>query len=231
MTILAAQTIDIWFFPLTPWTDEVCQYLSQDETHRANKFYFTHHQQRFTMARAMMRLLLAQYLSLSASELVFEYSKYGKPYLSCHEEIEFNLSHSENWAVLGIGKKYPLGVDIEIFSERPYHGIGNHVFSTQENQALHKLPHSLKPLGFFSLWSQKEALIKACGLGLTYNTTEFNVAVLPPKKQLIWDKQHQKTWQIHSFMPRSQLSAALCCHEHIETVDYKTVLLESLLVS
>ena len=59
-----------------------------------------------------------------------------------------------------------MGVDIEQYSARPYEGIAKSLFSEQEFNEFKKVPPALKPAVFFHVWSQKEAFIKACGLGL-----------------------------------------------------------------
>ena len=186
---------------------------------RANRFHFARHQRRFTAARAGLRLILARYLQQSPTELTFTYNKHGKPEL-LNTSLQFNLSHSGDSALLAVGNHFPLGIDLEFFSERPYEGIGNHLFSTRENQALRQVAPHLKPLVFFHIWAQKEAFIKATGLGLAYPTQQFDVAIFPGEEEPIADILHEKTWQMISFMPEVACSAALCCHPLVNDMRY-----------
>lgn len=212
--------IDIWQYSLQTEFKEARSLLSHDEIARADRFYFDKHRRRFTLARAILRLILAHYTSIPPTHLVFQENQYGKPKLKNHPVLEFNLSHSEDMALLAIGRTMPLGIDLEFFSARPYEGIGSQMFSSAENQALKQTTEALQPLVFFHIWSQKEALIKACGLGLSYPTQTFDVPTCPSTNQAVIDPLHKKTWQMISFQPVVGCCAALCFHSQITTIRY-----------
>lgn len=212
--------IDIWQYPLhTIFTDAVTL-LSEDERTRANRFYFARHQRCFTVARAMLRVILGRYLKIPPHELLFTYNQHGKPALLNDPSLQFNLSHSGEYALLAVGKDRPVGIDLEFFSARPYEGIGKHLFSPLENQSLTQLDSRLKPLAFFHIWAQKEAFIKACGLGLAYPTEQFDVPILPNTHQEIIDPLYEKTWKITSFMPEAACCAAVCYHPLVKDIHY-----------
>lgn len=212
--------IDIWQYPLHTEFAAAKLLLSQDELTRAQRYHFAKHQRRFTIARAMLRLILAQYLPISAKEISFTENKYGKPQLENAPFLQFNLSHSEDLALLAVGAHYPVGIDLEFFSSRPYLGIGKQMFSPLENQALNNLQPYLRPLAFFNMWAQKEALIKACGLGLSYPTQQFDVPLLPSISTTVMDSLHHQNWQMVPFMPLINCSAALCHHLSITEIRY-----------
>lgn len=215
--------IDVWQIPLDnepPWAKSL---LNEHEKTRANRYYFPEHQRRFSTARAMLRLILSHYLDTSAQKLVFDYLKQGKPYLPQHPFLQFNLSHSGDTALLAVGHTTPLGIDIEYFSARPYCGMAKHSFSAQENQSLAQLPPWLLPLAFFNVWAQKEAFIKALGLGLSYPTRQFNVPILPQQPALVDDPLHALCWQMVSFIPVVACCAALCCHPDVTDWYYHTL--------
>lgn len=218
--VLKNTRIDIWQYPLHTEFAEARALLNPDELTRAERYHFAKHRRRFTIARAMQRLILARYSSTSASELKFTQNKHGKPMLLNTLGLHFNLSHSGDMALLAIGCDYPLGVDLEFFAARPYEGIGSHMFSSAENQALKDTPDALKPLAFFHIWAQKEALIKACGLGLSYPTQAFDVPALPSTHQAVFDSLHAQTWQMVSFQPRVTCNAALCYHSAVSEIRY-----------
>lgn len=215
---LKQDQVDIWQFPLTDSLELADSVLNSEEKARARRFYFPRHQRRFATARTMMRVILAHYLNEQPAALLFDYNAYGKPTLHSNQGIQFNLSHSGDLALLAVGHTHPIGIDLEFFSERPYLGIAKDLFSTQEIEAFEALPETTKALGFFTIWSQKEAFIKACGMGLSYPTQEFSVPVLPPVNEPIFDKKHQKHWAMTSFTPTSGCSAALCCELGIRSI-------------
>ena len=212
--------IDIWQYPLNTSFPQAQSLLNQEELARANRYHFERHQRRFTIARATLRLILSRYTAIPPQDLVFGENEYGKPHLLNRPDIQFNLSHSGELALLAIGKENPMGIDLEFFVARPFEGIGSHMFSVIENKALQSTPKALKPMAFFHIWAQKEALIKACGMGLSYPTQDFDVPALPSTNQSILDTKHNKTWQMVSFHPQVGCCAALCYHSEVKQIRY-----------
>ncbi len=217
---LTPHQIDIWQFSLTRnLTASETMLLSEDERVRAKRYYFERHQRRFSVARATLRQILSMYLQEPAEKLQFDYQQQGKPYVK-NSPIEFNISHSGELALLAVGCNHALGVDLELFSARPYEGIGKHLFSSHENEALAQLRTALQPLGFFHIWSQKEAFIKATGLGLSYPTTNITMPILPPERYHFIDPIASTSWQMMSFLPTLSCCAALCYHPDIQNIRY-----------
>ncbi len=217
---LKPNRIDIWYYSLLSGNQDAQNTLSSEEQERANRFYFDHHQRRFTNAHHLLRLILSNYVNTPADQLEFIKNAYGKPSLVNHPHLQFNLSHSGDFALLAVGQTYPLGIDLEHFSARPYQGIGQSLFSKRENELLDQVPTSLLPLSFFNIWVQKEALIKACGLGLSYPTKQFDVSLLSSNSQIIEDTLHQCTWQMLSFMPKVGCCAAICYDMNVNEIRY-----------
>lgn len=217
--------IDLWQFSLNQPSSNSEHLLNADELARANRFYFAKHKRRFITARATLRTLLARYLNTRPQDIEFSFNKQGKPYIAHTEKIEFNMSHSGELGLIAIGKGNPLGVDIEYYSARPYEGIANTLFSAQELDEFLKAPAKLKPALFFHVWAQKEAFIKATGLGLSYPTKEFTVPLTMPSKHLVDDALHNTTWNIHSFMPQIACSGALCYQPMISEIRHGLIAL------
>ena len=95
-------------------------YLSTDEMQRANRFYFEKDHNKFIVARGMLREILSQYIDRKPYEFVFEYNKYGKPFLPHEfegEKFRFNLSHSHGLAVYAIALNHEVGIDVEYIRE------------------------------------------------------------------------------------------------------------------
>lgn len=220
---LDKRRIDIWQYPLEILWPEAESWLNSEELRRAKRYHFARHQRRFTIARALLRLILARYLNLTPHDLEFSTNSYGKPYLTHCSEIQFNLSHSHDLALLAIGQRHPLGVDIEFFSGRPFQGMSNMMFSTQEIHDYARVPPTMRSLAFFHVWAQKEAFIKACGMGLSYPTKRFDVPVLPNTDIEIADTLHGLSWSMRSFMPKIACSAALCHHPSIQTLRHRVL--------
>lgn len=215
--------IDVWQFSLDNLPEQAMKLLNNEEQERAKRFYFAKHQRRFSVARAMMRLILGRYLNQSAISLHFFYNKHGKPELHHSQKPEFNLSHSGDLALLAVGQDLAMGIDLEYFSARPWINIANNAFSLEEITQLKKQPNHLMPIEFFRTWAQKEAFIKATGLGLAYPTTEFSVPTLTANNRLIYDEHNKTSWQIHSFMPSIACCGALCYDPSVTCLRHITV--------
>jgi len=220
---LTPQRIDIWQYPLTTLWPGAEALLNPVELQRAKRFHFDRHQRRFTIARAMLRLILARYLPLEPQALTFSTNIYGKPFLTHPSHIQFNLSHSQDLALLAIGQQHPVGIDIEFFSSRPFQGMSKMMFSAQEIQSYAQVPETMHSLAFFHVWAQKEAFIKASGVGLSYPTQTFDVPVLPPTDTEIFDARHNMMWRMRSFMPKVACWGAVCHHPSIQTLRYRTL--------
>lgn len=216
---LLPQKVDLWRIHLNNQTKSAYEYLNHSEQKRADRFQFAHHQRRFINARAALKQILARYLNTEAKTLDIQNHAFGKPYLNNPYQLEFNLSHSQDRAILAIGQAEPLGVDIECMSRRPYHGIAAHLFSKEEQQALLSCaPHELA-FKFFTIWTQKEAFIKTRGLGLRYPTQNFTVPPKAAHQSLIFDTEAQKPQQMISFMYGIAIPAALCCATDIKIIN------------
>ena len=224
--ILNESRIDLWQFSLEQELNIAYQLLNADERARGDRFYFSRHKRRFTTARATLRIILARYLNTAPERLEFTYGAHGKPAVINSQKLEFNISHTGDLAMLAVGKGYPMGVDIEQYSARPYEGIAKSLFSEQEFAEFTKVPAALKASTFFHIWSQKEAFIKACGLGLSYPTKEFHVPTSIPTKQLVDDPLHNMTWQLRSFMPEIACSGALCYHPTVREIRHGVIQLQ-----
>lgn len=85
----------------------------------------------------------------------YSLGEYGKP---LSEKCFFNISHSANYVVLGIGAK-PIGVDVELIKE--YKDELKTFISSKEEASFIK-----DELSFFQIWTSKESLLKCEGSGL-----------------------------------------------------------------
>lgn len=226
---LDSKKIDIWQFSLLNQPTYAINLLNEEEKKRAHRFHFPRHQRRFIVARAMMRKILANYLDEKPEQISFEYNKQGKPFITHMSKIEFNLSHSGELALLAVGQNASMGVDLEFFSERPYDEIGRNLFSTAERTELARQNFHIKSLIFFHIWAQKEAFIKASGLGLSYPTEQFTVPILSSNNVEIYDSLHKVFWKMLSFMPEIACSAALCYHPSVTNLQKITVNPEQIL--
>ncbi len=156
------------------------QTLSPDEIARADRFRFPIHRDNFIAARGQLRAILSRYLGLEAAQIPFHYSAHRKPSLGLDTNIHFNLSHSQEMVLYAFTRGRELGVDIEwINAQFVTDDVAKHYFSPFEYAALNKLPEAIRHEVFFSIWTRKEAYIKAHGEGLSLPLHDFEVTVAP----------------------------------------------------
>ena len=176
---MAEISIDLWLWPLSVTQDrqnDLSALLSPDEIDRANRFVKQRHSIAYRIGRGRMREILSEYVGLPAADLRFSYNPQGKP--SLPGGPQFNLSHSGGWAALAVTEMARIGVDIERFREVE-DGVAKRFFSDAENGYLSELNGKDWRDGFFRCWTRKEAVIKACGPGLSMPLDSFDVTLVP----------------------------------------------------
>lgn len=119
----------------------------------------------------LIRYALKKTFGLSDSELRFGKSPQGKPILLSQPEYHFNLSHSGNHIVAGVGL-YPLGVDAEMVKDIDFK-LAKRFFSEEEYLYLANLPEEEALWSFFRIWTLKESFVKAIGSGLRIPLDSF----------------------------------------------------------
>jgi 4'-phosphopantetheinyl transferase len=157
--------------------------LSESERERAARFHFRRDRERFTAARGSLREILGAYLGLAAGEVAFVYGAHGKPALASPliaGGLDFNLSHAAGVALVALVRGRPVGVDVE--AQRPLGdllGMARSVMTAPELAAFEALPAEARPGAFFTLWTRKEAYMKATGAGFALPPQSFAVDGLP----------------------------------------------------
>jgi 4'-phosphopantetheinyl transferase len=145
--------------------------LSEQERHQAEKFRFEADKKAFIIRRGALRELAGRYLGIPPGELSFYAGSYGKPFISEQQNqtgLQFSISVTRQKIILAFTKGGHVGVDIEVV--RPIEdidSIAQRFFSPSEAALLRSQPHSEKVRHFYMLWTLKEALLKALGIGLT----------------------------------------------------------------
>ncbi len=89
----------------------------------------------------------------------------GKPWLAAHPTLQFNLSHSGEWAVCVLAHS-PVGVDIQQLRNEDTRALAARYFTTAERVWMELLPTAEQQTAFFRLWAAKESVLKAQGEGL-----------------------------------------------------------------
>jgi 4'-phosphopantetheinyl transferase len=208
--------VQLWLVDLdAPAPADDAALLSPDETARAARFVFERHRRRFVAGRSALRRVLEGATGRGAKSLMFAYGPAGKPSLAGggDPDLQFNLSHSEQWAVVAVSRVGRVGVDIE--QRRPLADVlrlAGTAFSDREIDELRCLPASRQEDAFFTGWTRKEAYIKAGG-GKLVLLGDFDVSLAPDEARLLRvagaPLEHER-WTLASFVPLAGYAGALC---------------------
>jgi len=148
--------------------------LSQDEVQRVQKFKNETARKTYLCSRLAMRRLFSSYLKQPASELKFNTTQQGKPFLADYTtELKFNLSHSGELILLAVSPSLELGIDVE--QHKPIQNwkkIASKVFDAQTIDILKqkKDPET----AFIKAWTEFEARQKLLGQGIFGYKTAVN---------------------------------------------------------
>jgi len=201
--------------------------LSEDEKRRAESFKFERHSRAFVISRGFLRLILADYLRQSPESIAFTYGLKGKPGLT-PSSIKFNLSHSEDMALLALTSGVEIGVDLEKI--RPMNDLDNiarRFFSEQECHDLMNLTPSSRNHAFFNCWTRKEAFLKATGDGLSAPLDQFQVTLLPNQEarlvHVCQNVDEARTWTIHDLSLLPGFAAAIAYRAPVKKLQIREV--------
>lgn len=127
----------------------------------------------FQQTRSLLRTLLGYYLSQPPESLYLDYGPNGKPSLSPHPSrrtLHFNLSHTDDIALIAISAAAEVGVDVE--RVRPVahaEKIARRFFTAKD---LTWFEEDLREERFFQVWTRTEARLKARGMGVFLASSE-----------------------------------------------------------
>jgi len=148
--------------------------LSTSERERLETLFQTRHQDRFLLAHASLRLLLAGILGCSPHVVAFARGPYGKPMLAqpiaALGAVQFNLSYAGDYVLIGLHSHSCIGVDIAETLMGADFGLDSLAlaklwFSPVVVQQLSCLPVQRRAPLFFQHWCRLEAELKASGSG------------------------------------------------------------------
>jgi 4'-phosphopantetheinyl transferase len=205
--------------------------LSPDESARAARFHFEKDRIHFTRCRTALRTLLAGYLNIAAPEIRFQYANGGKPQLAAGQNpraLQFNVSHSADIALIAVGARHHLGVDVEkIRTDVDTTSLAERFFSPRERAGLQTLPDRLRVPGFFACWTRKEAFLKATGAGLSFPLAEFSVSthpdVAPEIEEIKGNADVAKEWFLATLKVAEGYSATMAVqvpHSPVQTYSW-----------
>jgi 4'-phosphopantetheinyl transferase len=167
-------------------SQKLVEALNIEERARAARFAFDLHRDRFIRGRYAMRSILGGYLGMAASEVDIAYGSHGKPFLRGNTKLGFNMTHSDDLALLAVGVARDIGVDLEMLrAPQDMMALAKSLFSAEENNQFESLVEELRVPAFFNCWTRKEALLKALGTGLSLDAKTIHIGLDAEKKNFV----------------------------------------------
>ncbi len=163
---LSPNEMHIWLIEQSVEADP--SILSKEEQARAARFALPELRQRFVQIRSGLRQILGTYLDLPPAKLRFGTGEHGKPHLQHPgSELQFNLSHSGDLALLAVHARHAVGLDLEQVKPRSHlTDIARKMFDPASCQKLEALQGDAAVEAFFQHWTRLEAGVKCTGQGL-----------------------------------------------------------------
>ena len=219
------RTAHVWAVRL----DDACvdldggrELLSPDERERAARFHFERHRRRYLIAHIALHRILSRYLQIDPARLSFDLGSNGKPKLHpalASDSVEFNISHSNEMALVAINRVGDIGVDIEyVKPEFKFEEIAERFFTAREVASLRGLPSVLQRQAFFKCWTCKEAFLKAKGTGLSGKLDEVEINLAPPDQVRIGASV--PGWSLTELDPVETYESALVVAEPLAPIYY-----------
>jgi 4'-phosphopantetheinyl transferase len=154
--------------------------LSAAERERAARFVRPVDRARYIAMHAGSRRLLARYLGTDPVAIRFARTpcckcgslEHGRPRIEWPPTtLNHNLSGSGDHWLLAVADGRPVGVDVECVRDIEVERMADMCLSDRERAYLGALPGPGRLEAFFRCWTRKEAVVKACGVGLAAKLT------------------------------------------------------------
>ena len=204
--------------------DALANLLTTAERARADRYRFADDRRRSIVARAATRRFIGRYLNVHPTTLIFDEEEFGKPVLR-GRDIEFNASHSGDLVALAFSRDSAVGVDVERRRQlTDTLALARRYFSAEEVSIVESAADHVD--AFFSIWTAKEAIVKASGKGIgTGDLHGFTVPFRDPELRPVIDG-----WSVAAIDPkRDGYYAAVAARDGVRRIAVQSISAAALL--
>jgi 4'-phosphopantetheinyl transferase len=173
-------TLEVWCAPVARrWpADSREELLNSSEVQAGEAMRSDERRWEYWTVRALARRLLTAHFGVWPGMVTFPSDARGKPSVCEHpwrSHMHISFSHSAGFVAVAATRDGPVGVDLErvaSFSDR----VAMRTFSHSERQRLARLEGVIRDREFFRIWTLKEAVSKAWGLGMAMSFPRVEIA-------------------------------------------------------
>lgn len=147
--------------------------LCADERQRLDRLRAANRRDEYLLAHGLLRVCLSRSVRGAVPPAVWRFGRgpHGKPYAvgpAAAAAPALSLSHTPGLVACAVSFSEPIGIDLERLDRAPrLSRLSRRVLSKDETTHLAQLPAAERPARFLTLWTLKEAYVKARGEGLT----------------------------------------------------------------
>lgn len=169
------RSVEVWLADadaLSAECTELQRCLSPAERLRLEALYFPRDRTLYLASHVFLRHLLCLYQSNDPADWQFESSAEGRPEIvqpldRPAERLRFSLSHTHGLIAVALARGWHVGVDVERAREGTnFDIITPSLLAGSEKSWFSQIAPAAREAAFVSLWTMKEALLKACGAGI-----------------------------------------------------------------
>lgn len=172
MTDQKPAAIQLWFARFSrlerpQWLAQSARLLNSAELERVATILDPDTRAQHAVGRALMRLLGAREAGCTPSELAIAVTDGGKPWLPGVPDLNITVAHTRRAVVVASMSGAPIGVDIEHpeAAVQPLR-LAQRLFASEEVRAVRELSGEARADWFARIWTIKEAVAKALGVGV-----------------------------------------------------------------
>ena len=187
LVALAPGDVHVWLARPSTVTDATLArcvaLLTEEERERVSRFRFERHRREAAVSKALVRATLARYVGRPSSALRYRFGRHGRPFVDPPCGVYFNATNHPELVACAVSVNEEIGVDLEPVSRGDeILECARTVFASPELAALRALPADAQRDRAVSLWTCKEAYIKALGVGFAAPLLEIAVDFSPGRR-------------------------------------------------
>ncbi len=193
------------------WTAQ----LGPEEAGRASRLRREADRNAFVAAHMLLRVLLTACTGAPVSRWRFSDGPHGKPELHADHalpELQFSLSHSAGAVACGVARGHRIGVDIETHAKLPeVMEIADAHFAPEERALLLAAGAEGRLPMFYTLWTLKEAVLKATGRGLDMPLGDVIFTLSPIRLRFRGQDDAPSGWRFLNTTPTAGHTLSVAC--------------------
>jgi 4'-phosphopantetheinyl transferase len=188
------------------------QSLAPAERARAGRFRYADDRARFVVGRALLRDALAERLRCEPAAVALRAGRRGKPQPA--RPWRCSVAHSADQVVVAIAHGSHVGVDVErVDATRDHERLARVALTPGERRMLATRGPLERPRWFTSMWTAKEAYVKATGIGLALPLRDIALATVDGEPAGLHavrgDRRAAKHWRVRTLDAPEGYVAAL----------------------